>query len=103
MGNAVPSAVGMDALLSFDVGLYLDDTAMSPEEARRLIESAEGLVADQEPMGGRGSVRSCKQTLEVYGKARNLAKQEGISFRDALRLELNPQIDVRGNWRGRCR
>ena len=90
MGNAVPSSVGMEALLSFDVGLYLEDTAMSPEEARRLVESAEGLVliknrwvaADPEKL---------KQTLEVYGKARALAIPQGISFRDALRLELNPR------------
>ena len=90
MGNAVPSAVGMDALLSFDVGLYLDDTAMSPEEARRLIESAEGLVLIKNRWVAVDPEK-LKQTLEVYGKARALAKQEGISFRDALRLELNPQ------------
>ncbi len=90
MGNAVPSAVGMDALLSFDVGLYLDDTAMSPEEARRFIESAEGLVLIKNRWVAVDPEK-LKQTLEVYGKARILAKQEGISFRDALRLELNPQ------------
>jgi superfamily II DNA or RNA helicase len=90
MGNAAPSTIGMDALLSFDVGLYLEDAALSLEEARGLIESAEGLVliknrwvaVDQEKL---------KQTLEAYEKARGLAKREGISFRDAIRMQLNPQ------------
>jgi non-specific serine/threonine protein kinase len=90
LGNAAPSEVGMEALLSFDVGLYLEDTAMSPEEAQRLIESAEGLVLIKNQWVAVDPEK-LKQTLEVYGRARALVKKEGISFRDALRFELNPQ------------
>ncbi len=90
MGNAAPSTIGMDALLSFDVGLSLEDAAMSPDEVRRLIESAEGLVLIKNQWVAVDPEK-LKQTLEAYEKARGLAKREGISFRDALRLQLNPQ------------
>src|SRR5450759_99446 len=44
MGDNAPSTVGMDALLGFDIQLYLEDSPISVEEARRLLDSAEGLA-----------------------------------------------------------
>ncbi len=90
MGNSVPSTIGMDALLSFDVGLSLEDTSISGEEIRRLIESSEGLVLIKNQWVAVDPEK-LKQTLEAYEKARGLAKRDGISFREAIRLQLNPQ------------
>lgn len=90
MGNAAPSTVGMDALLSFDVGLYLEDAAISPDEVRRLVESVEGLVLIKNRWVAVDPEK-LSRTLDAYDKARGLAKRKGISFRDALRLQLNPQ------------
>jgi non-specific serine/threonine protein kinase len=64
---------------------------MSPDEVRRLIESAEGLVLIKNRWVAVDPEK-LKQTLEAYEKARGLAKREGITFRDALRLQLNPQV-----------
>lgn len=90
LGARQPSAVGMDALLSFDVSLHLGGERVSASEARRLIESAEGLAliknrwvtVDPEKL---------QETLAAYERAKTLSQGEGLSFRDALRLQMNPQ------------
>jgi non-specific serine/threonine protein kinase len=89
LGERRPSEVGMDALLSFDVSLHLGDEAVSPEEAQRLIESSEGLALIKNRWVAVDPEK-LKQTLEAYDKARRLAGKKGLSFRDALRLQMNP-------------
>lgn len=89
LGGRQPSTVGMDALLDFDIGLHLEGEKITFEETRRIIEASEGLaliknrwiVVDHEKL---------RLTLAVYEKARVLARRGGLSFRDALRLQLNP-------------
>ncbi len=90
LGDAAPSAVGMNALLEFKAELYLGDEPITAEEARRLLEGAEGLAlikgkwvaADPEKL---------EKVLNAYEKAQDLASQEGLSVRDALRFQLNPE------------
>ena len=90
MGGAAPSVVGMDALLEFNAELFLGDIPIGPEEARKLLEGSEGLAfikgkwvaADPEKL---------KKVLEAYDKAQELADKEGVSVRDALRFQLNPE------------
>ena len=90
LGGRQPSTVGMDAILSFDIGMHLEGERISYEEAKRLIDASEGLAliknrwvaVDHEKL---------RQTLEAYEKAGSLASREGLSFRDALRFELNPK------------
>ncbi len=90
MGGAAPSVMGMKALLAFDAELFLGDAPISPEEARKLLEGSEGLAfikgkwvaADPEKL---------KKVLEAYDKAQALADEEGLSVRDALRFQLNPE------------
>ena len=89
LGERQPSTVGMDALLSFDMGLLFEDTPVSLEEARRLLESAEGLALIKNRWVAVDPEK-LRQTLEAYEKARTLARREGLSFRDALRFQLNP-------------
>lgn len=98
LGGREPSVVGMDALLDFDIGLNLEGEKISFEEVRRIIDASEGLaliknrwiVVDHEKL---------RQTLAAYEKARSLADHGGLSFRDALRLQLNPGtlLDIPGD------
>ncbi len=88
-GETRPSFVGLDAVLSFDAQLLLGDTVISVKEARRLLTESEGLaliknkwvVVDPEKL---------EATLEAYERAQVLVDQSGLSIRDALRLELEP-------------
>jgi hypothetical protein len=88
IGEAAPPYVGMDAFLDFDFGLMLGDVEITVEEARRLIEEAEGMAfiknkwvpVDPEKL---------KQALAAYEDARSLMK-EGLTLREALQLQLNP-------------
>ena len=90
IGDTQPSHLGMDALLSFDAGLLLGDTFISEEEARRLLQSSEGLAfiknrwvaVDPEKL---------KQTLAAYEKARKMIEEGDFSLRDAMRMQLNPE------------
>ncbi|MBT3605611.1 MAG: DEAD/DEAH box helicase [Candidatus Latescibacteria bacterium] len=89
VGDSRPSHVGMDALLSAAPRLFLGDTEISENEARRLLRESEGLAflknrwvaVDPEKL---------KQALEAYDKAKQILDQEGVSIRDILRLQLNP-------------
>jgi non-specific serine/threonine protein kinase len=89
MGDRQPSTVGMDALLSFDIGLHIEGTPVSFEEARRMLESAEGLALIKNRWVAVDPEK-LRQTLHAYEKARELAKREGLTFRDALRFQMNP-------------
>ncbi len=95
IGEKPPAMVGIAALLDFRPRLMLGDAEISEEEARRLLNQSEGLAflknkwvaVDPEKL---------KQTLEAYDKARELNTAEGISFRDAMRFSINPQLLLGG-------
>ncbi|MDH3347683.1 MAG: DEAD/DEAH box helicase [Desulfobulbaceae bacterium] len=89
-GDRTPSNVGLNALLDFRPRLLLDDTEITVEEAKRLLNESEGLAfiknkwvpVDPEKL---------QQTLAAYEKAQALHDDEGISMMDAMRLQLNSQ------------
>ncbi len=89
VGEKRPSHVSMDAILSATPRLLLGDVELSAQEARRLLRESEGLAflknrwvaVDPEKL---------EQALKAYGKARGLLDREGLTLRDALRLQLNP-------------
>lgn len=89
-GDKQPSHVGMDALLDFRLELLLGDMAISEEEARQLLLKSEGLAwiknkwvaVDPEKL---------KQTIEAYEKARGMMAAGEFSFRDAMRMQLDPK------------
>jgi SNF2 family DNA or RNA helicase len=90
VGDTQPSYLGMEALLSFDARLLLGDTPISEEEARRLIQSSEGLAFIKNRWVAVDPER-LRQTLIVYEKARKMIKEGNFSLRDALRMQLNPK------------
>jgi len=89
VGEARPSHVGMDAILSATPRLFLGDVEISEDEARRLLLASEGLAflknrwvaVDPEKL---------KQALDAYDRAKHMVGEEGFTIRDALRLRLNP-------------
>jgi len=80
----------MDAILDFKAQLFLGDTRISEEEARQLLNESEGLAfiknkwvpVDPEKL---------KQTLDAYEKAKKMMDKEGLSLKDALRMQLVPE------------
>lgn len=91
IGERPPATVGMAALLDFQPRLMLGDMEISAEEARRLLQQSEGLAflknrwvaVDPEKL---------RETLAAYEQARELNAEEVISFQEAMRLLINPQM-----------
>jgi non-specific serine/threonine protein kinase len=80
----------MDAILNFNAQLFLGDTQITEKEARQLLDESEGLAfiknrwvaVDKEKL---------KQTLDAYEKAKKMMDGEGLSLRDAFRMQLMPE------------
>jgi non-specific serine/threonine protein kinase len=90
VGDSRPSLVGMDAILQFNAGLFLGDVQMSEEEARQLLRQSEGLAYIKNKWVAVDPEK-LRQTLDAYEKARKMMDGDGLSLRDALRLQLNPK------------
>ena len=90
VGNAKPSLVSMDAILNFDVKLVLGDTEISAEEAKRLLEESEGLAFIKNKWVAVDPEK-LQQTLEAYEKAKRMMTENGLSLKDAMRLQLKPE------------
>jgi len=90
VGNKEPSFVGMDALLNFDAQLFLGDTQISEEEAEKLLSESEGLAYIKNKWVAVDTEK-LRQTLEAYKKAKEMANVGGLSFIEALRLQLRPE------------
>ncbi len=89
IGEKPPSRVGMEAILSFDARLYINGAQITEAEARQMLAETEGLAfikgkwvaADPEKL---------KRVLEAYELAGKLARRGELTFREALRMQLNP-------------
>ena len=90
VGDAKPSFVGMDEILNFDVRLVLGDSEISPQEAKRLLQESEGLAFIKNKWVAVDSEK-LKQTLEAYEKAKKMMAEQGLSLKDAMRLQLTPE------------
>jgi len=75
--------------VDFNPRIFLGDIEISEDEARQLLETSEGLAfiknkwvpVDHEKL---------QQVLAAYDNAREMG-QNGLSLRDAMRLQLNPE------------
>ncbi len=90
VGDKKPSFVGMDAILNFKAGLFLGDMQISEEEARQLLNESEGLAFIKNKWVAVDPDK-LEQALNAYQKAKEIMGKEGLSLRDALRLQLNPE------------
>lgn len=90
VGDSRPSFLGMDTLLNFNIRLFFGDTEISEKEARQLLDESEGLayIKNRWVAVDREKLR---QTLDAYEKAKKVTDKDGLSLKDALRLQLNPE------------
>lgn len=88
IGDKEPSKVGMDALLAFKPEILFGEEKISKEELKKLLLESEGLTL----IKGKWieiDKKKLSQVLEAYEKASSLAKEEGLTIAEAMRMELN--------------
>ena len=92
VGGKVPSKLGMEALLDFDVRLTVDGKTLSPKEMEDLLGSTEGLVL----MKGKWVEVDRDKLGQVLAQWRNVQKQAeagGVRFGEAMRMLAGVQLD----------
>ena len=89
IGEKPPAFVGMDAILDFKPQLLIGNDTITVTEAKKLLQESEGLAFIKNKWVALDPDK-LKQTLDVYEKALKMAGDEGLSLRDAMRLQLNP-------------
>ncbi len=85
VGTKAPSALGLDALLDFQVELSLEGEKLTRAEAKELLSKTSGLVllrgqwveVDRERL---------ERMMSRFAEAERLAKEGGLSFAEAMRL-----------------
>jgi len=94
-GDSKPSFVGMDAILNFNAQLFLGDMQISEKEARQLLNESEGLAFIKNKWVAVDPEK-LKQTLDAYEEAKKMMDKEGLTLKEALRLQLVPEkiLDV---------
>jgi non-specific serine/threonine protein kinase len=85
VGEKKPSALGMDALLDFSVGLALGDEKLTAAEVRRLLASPGGLVRLRGQWVELDPER-LRDVLAHWEHVRHRAEANGLSFLDGMRL-----------------
>ncbi len=90
LGEKRPSLLGMDAILNFEVSLFLDSTPLSIEDAEKLLEESEGLAFIKNKWVAVDP-QKLKKILDAYKNAKKMTHREGIGLKEAIRLQLNPK------------
>jgi len=89
LGGKPPSVVGINALVTVDVALFLGDDPLTEEEIKALLNQTQGLAwiknrwieVDQERL---------QKLLHAYETAMGLVGNRELSIFEALRLQLHP-------------
>ncbi|BBO83555.1 hypothetical protein DSCO28_41210 [Desulfosarcina ovata subsp. sediminis] len=89
-GSRQPSMVGMEAILAFDAGLLLDGQRLSRDEVRNLLAQSEGLAFIKNRWVAVDPDK-LQKALAAYEKAEALTAGGGLSWLDAMRLQMNPE------------
>lgn len=85
IGSKIPSLVGADALLDFDIGVTLDGERLTRAEIKELLSSTQGLVL----IRGRWvevDRERLQKTLDHFEKIERIAADQGLGFHEAMRL-----------------
>jgi non-specific serine/threonine protein kinase len=84
IGKRPASAVGLDRLLDFEVGLALDGETLSEEERRRLLAATDGLVL----LRGKWVEVDRQQLQQALEHWKQVEREhpDGVSFVDGMRL-----------------
>ncbi len=85
VGGKPPSALGMEALLDFNVGLTLDGKKLTQREIEEILASSQGLVLIK---GKWVEVDRDKlsQVLDQWREMQKQAQAGGVSFGEAMRM-----------------
>ncbi len=105
IGGRAPSALGMDALLDFDVRLTLDGKKLSKRETEELLAASDGLLL----IKGKWVEVDGDQLSQVLAQWRDVQRQAetgGVSFGEAMRLlsgarlgyDDEPNDEARPEW-----
>ncbi len=91
IGEKRKSAIGLEALVDFDLSVTIDGQALSPQEIEEILSQQTGLVRirDQWVELDRDKLQAA---LEHWKAVQREAAQNGISFQDALRLLSGAQV-----------
>ena len=79
------TAIGVEAMLRFEVGMTLDGETLSRDEMAQLLESSGGLI----PLKGKWvevDREKLKQALEHWKEVEKDVRRDGISFFEGMRL-----------------
>jgi non-specific serine/threonine protein kinase len=95
VGTKAPGGVGKDALLDFKAQLTLDGEPLTPAEMKALLRDSRGLAfirgqwveVDRERL---------ERTLSRFQEAEQVAKAQGLSFVEAMRLLAGAAITENG-------
>ena len=85
VGSRAPSAVGLDGLLDFQMGVMLDGEPLTEVEVATLLAGTENLVLLRGQWVEVDRVR-LQRTMEQFHAAEELAARDGLTFAEALRM-----------------
>ncbi len=88
LGDRQPSQVGLDALVSCLPELRIGDSPLTPDEARRLLAEAEGLVLIKNRWVEVDRER-LQEALDIYERV-HAGLGDGLTMGEAMRLMLRP-------------
>ncbi|HYS58955.1 MAG TPA: SNF2 helicase-associated domain-containing protein, partial [Gemmatimonadales bacterium] len=96
VGGRPPSGLGQAALLDFHLEMILDGERLSKAEVQDLLRTSDGLVL----VRGRWvevDAERLRETLEHFGEIERTAAEQGISFREAVRMLAGTDVAADGN------
>ena len=102
LGTGVPAALGVGAMLDFNVRVALGDSSLSPEELDSLLDGEDGLVLlkGQWVEVDRDRLR---QAIEHWNTLQRQAEGGEVSFVEGMRLLAGASADLRHEGaHGRC-
>jgi superfamily II DNA or RNA helicase len=103
VGGKAPSAVGLDALLDFQMEVTLDGETLTGSEIKEILAQSDGLALMRGKWIEVDHAR-LQQTLEEFQAIQKTAASEGLSFVEAMRLLTGADVSASGvegasvNW-----
>jgi non-specific serine/threonine protein kinase len=96
VGGRPPSGLGQAALLDFHLEVVLDGERLSKAEVQELLRTSDELVL----VRGRWvevDAERLRETLEHFGEIERTAAEQGISFREAMRMLAGADVAADGD------
>jgi len=96
VGGKAPSAVGMDALLDFQMNVTLNGETLTEAEIKDILAQSDGLALVRGQWIEVDHAR-LQKTLDKFQAIQKTAASEGLSFVEAMRLLAGADITERGD------